>query len=498
MLNYLKNPTSLIALLLPPFNSIKGAQTFYFLFVILIIGAQTLFSQLSLAAADQAKDQAQDMDEPDNFRLKEEKLQTSIVPERTLSLKASFEKAYENNKEVIAAKYNVPIAKAGIQIAGAIPNPQFSLLYGFGPAFAVILAGNPQQFGWQEEVLTAGKRSKQLNLARANYKLAELQVAVVLFDIHNRVRRAYAELAAAEAYADLTEAQRKVALELARTAEKRYQAGKTPKSEVLQAQLGVLQFDTQRNQAQGRLQKATLALSLLIGETPARIEVIDVDDNGVFKLSVQHTDLVPSPEQNLPPLEQLLPVAYKQKPDIQVAIQQTFADRRALSVARAQRIPNLSVDTGYQFTTFKTVQPYNLFPGRVPNSPGCYLNVAAEAPIFYQYQGETTQAKETWLQDFDQIDQIKWQMATDIVTAYESVVVTRVNIAKFQQQLIPAASQVAKLARRRYEVGKGDLASAILAKQQYQQILSSYFDAVVSYQNAWADLEKAMGVPLQL
>ncbi len=79
--------------------------------------------------------------------------------------------ADENNKQVIAAQYNLPIAKAGIQIAGAIPNPQFSLLYGFGPAFKIILAGNPQQFGWQEQILTAGKRSKQINLARANYQI---------------------------------------------------------------------------------------------------------------------------------------------------------------------------------------------------------------------------------------------------------------------------------------------------------------------------------------
>ena len=429
---------------------------------------------------------------------KEQKAQNLIAPQRVLSLKGSFAQAYENNRELIAAKYNVPIAKAGIQIAGAIPNPQFSLLYGFGPAFTVIFAGNPEQFGWQEEILTAGKRSKKLNLARANYTLAELQVAGVLFDIHNRVRRAYAELAAAEAYTHLIEAQKEVALELARISEKRYQAGNAPHAEVLQAKLGALQFDTQYNQACTRLQQATAVLSLLIGEIPNQIEVIDVDDNGIFKLSAQHTDLVPPPEQNLPSLEQLLPVSYKERPDLKAAIQQAFADRRALSLAKAQRVPNLSIDCGYQFTTFKPIQPYHLTSARVPNSPGCYLNVSAEMPIFYQYQGETKQARETWLQDFDQVEQIKSQMTADIVIAYESVVVSRANIAKFQQQLIPAALQVAKLARRRYEVGKGDLASAILSKQQYQQILSSYFDAVVSYQNAWADLEKAMGVPLQL
>ena len=198
-----------------------------------------------------------------------------------------------------------------------------------------------------------------MNLARANYTLAELQVSAVLFDIHNRVRRAYAELAAAEAYADLIEAQRKVALELNRIAQARYAAGKVPKSEYLQAELGVLQFDTQRNQAQTRLQNATAALTVLIGETPAQIEVIDVDDNGIFKLLVQHTDLVPGPQQPLPALEELLPVAYKQRPDLRVAIQQAYSDRRAISVAKAQRVPNLSIDSGYQFTTMKSGQPYN-------------------------------------------------------------------------------------------------------------------------------------------
>jgi len=433
-----------------------------------------------------------------DIKLTDDNAVVAVSPERSLSLQACFAKAYENNKEVIAAKYNLPISKAGIQIASAIPNPRFSLLYGWGPAFSIIIAGNPQQFGWQQDVQTAGKRTKQINLAKATYTLAELQVAALLFDVHNRVRRAYAEQAAAEAYAELIESERRVAFELMRTAEKRYQAGKVAKSQVFQAELGVLQFDTQRNQAQARLQQASAALALMIGETPQHLEVIDVDDNGIFKLSAQKTDLVPPPDRSLPSLEQLLPVAYKQRPDIKVAVQQAYADRKALTLARAQRIPDLFVDSGYQFTTFKRIQPFNLASGPVPNSPGCYLNLTAEMPIFYQHQGETTQAKDTWLQDFDQINQIKWQIATDIVTAYESVSVARANIAKYQSELVPSAAQVAYLARRSYEVGKTDLSNAILAKQQYQQILSSYFDAVVAYQNAWADLEKAVGVPLQL
>ncbi len=370
----------------------------------------------------------------------------------------------------------------------------------FGPAFRLMFAGNPQQFGWQQEIQTAGKRSKQINLAKANYRLTEFQLAGLLFDVHNRVRRAYSALAAAEAYEALVEEQRKVAQELFTVADRRFDAGKGPKSEVYQAELLVSQFDTQRNQAQLNLQQASAALSLLTGETPKRVEVIDVDDNGLFRLSAQKTDLVPPPDRPLPDLINLLPVAYSQRPDLKIAIQQKYADRRALTLAKSQIVPDVFADSGYQFTTFRKNQPTGLLtPGAtVPFQAGAYLNITSTLPMFYQQQGQIKQAKETWLQDGDQIEQLKWQIATDIVTAYEKVVVSRANIVKSQTELIPAAATVARLARRAYQVGKSDISTAILAQQQYQQILSSYFDTVVAYQNAWADMEKAVGVPLQL
>jgi len=436
---------------------------------------------------------------PDDFKAKENQPRRLVMPQRSISLTECFDRAHEANKEIIASRYNLPVQQEAIQIASALANPRFNLQYGFGNAFTIIMAGNPQQFGWQSDIRTAGKRSKALNVANANYSLAELQVAALMFDVHNRVRRAYAEQAAAEAYASLIEAERKVALDLVRISEKRFQTGKGSYSDLLQAEVAVLQFDTQRNQAQLRLQQATSALSLIVGEVPQQVEIIDVDDNGLFKLSVEKSELVPRVDRPLPLLNELLPVADFQRPEMKVNVQQAFSDRRALTLAKSQRIPDVFIDTGMQFTTFYKQQPYLLFPGApVPEQLGIYLNINAEMPIFYQKQGEILQAASTWRQDYEQIEQLRLQIATDVLTAYESVNVARANVIKSKQELLPEAVRVATMARRRYEVGKGDLASAILAQQQYQQMLSSYFDSVVAYQTAWADLEKAMGVPLKL
>jgi cobalt-zinc-cadmium efflux system outer membrane protein len=422
---------------------------------------------------------------------------TSPAPTRTLSLATCFERAEHSNKEILSARWNLALGKAGITMAGAIPNPQFQLQEGFGPSFTSILTGQSEMIQWTQQFQTAGKRTKKIELAKANYGLADLQLEALRFDVHNRVRRAYAQVAADEAYAELIEAQRGVGVKLLAIADKRFRAGKAPQTEVLQAKLNVSQFDTQRNQAQIQLQQDSAGLALIIGEVPEHIEVIDVDDNGLFKLSAEKTDIVPTPANPPPSLERLLPTAYSSRPDLKVAEQQVFSSRRALTLARTRRIPDLFVGAGYQYAHFSPHQFQGLTP--VPNTigNGVYVTVTAENPILYQYQGEVHQAAGNLRLSERQEDLQKCQVSTDVATAYNEVIVARANIFLFQKNLLPTAADVARIARRGYEVGATDLATAIVAQQQYQQTLSSYFNSVVSYQNAWADLEKAVGAPLR-
>jgi len=419
-----------------------------------------------------------------------------------LSLSDCFNTADKNNKEILVAETNLTVAQAAITIAKAIPNPTYSMLYGWGPAWAYVIAGNGQQFGWAEEIQIAGKRTKKTDVARANYLQNALQIEAVRFDVHNRSRRAYAELTAAAAYADLIESQRSVALKLYEISKKRFDAGKAPGSEVLQAKLGVMQFDTQRNQAQGRLVQDSAALSFLLGQSPRVQEIMEVDENSLFKLSAEKNVLVPDVSREAPPLVQLLPAAWRERNDLKAAIQTAYTERKALTLAKSQRMPDPTVGFQYYFSTYKPFQGQYYTPQpnarTVPFQPGYQITVQEETPVFYQYQGQVNQAKSTWLQQLKQNDLLCAQIAADIVKTYEALLVTRKNIKKFQHDLLPAALKVAQLSRRGYELGATDLATAVLAQQQYQQTLSSYFDAVVAYQNAWADMERAIGVPLNL
>jgi outer membrane protein TolC len=185
---------------------------------------------------------------------------------RHLSLLETFNRADERNKEILVASTNLSTAAAAIVIAKAIPNPEFSLVFGWGPAWKYIVAGNNQQAGWEEEILVAGKRTKRTNVAKASYLQTAFQIEATRFDVHNRTRRAYVELAAAAAYAELVEDQRKIAQQLLDISQKRFDAGKAAGSEVMQGRLAVMQFDIQRNQAEGRLVQDTAKLAQLLGD----------------------------------------------------------------------------------------------------------------------------------------------------------------------------------------------------------------------------------------
>ncbi len=423
---------------------------------------------------------------------------TSPRPARTVSLAESFERADLHNREVASAKWNLPIAKGAVKAAGAVPNPQLLVQTGFANSFNFLFTGQTQQYGIAQQFQTAGKRTKKIALARANYGLAELQLDALRFDVHNRVRRAYSELAAAEAYEAVVESERQVGIKLADIASKRFEAGKAPKAEALQANLNVLQFDTLRNQAQGRLQQASAALALITGERPEHVEVIDVNDNGIFKLSAEKSEIVPSPRRSMPVLAQLLTVAFASRPDLKAAQQQIYVNKKALALAKTKKVPDVFVGIGGTFSTFAKNQPAGLASVGNWAGTGLFFSVTAENPILYQYQGEVQQATANLRRAERKLALLHAQVGADVVTAFNEVIVARDNIFEFQNELLPTAAEVARVARRGYQLGATDLSTTLVAQLQYQQTLSNYFDAVVAYQIAWSDLEKAVGLPLLL
>jgi cobalt-zinc-cadmium efflux system outer membrane protein len=214
-----------------------------------------------------------------------------------------------------------------------------------------------------------------------------------------------------------------------------------------------------------------------------------VSDKGLFNLSVTKTELAPSPQSTLPPVEAIVKQAYAQRLDLKANIQQQEVARSQLRLIDALRTPDLQLGLGYVFTTFTNANP---------QTSGVLTTVGVTLPIFYNQNGEAAKAKATLEQTGLQIETSRRQIATNIHVAYQTLSVARENIIKYQNRILSDAEEVQKLAQESYQVGKTGLASVILAQQSVQQVRLGFLDAIVAYHGAWADLESAVGVPLNL
>jgi len=268
---------------------------------------------------------------------------------------------------------------------------------------------------------------------------------------------------------------------------KRFEAGAAPEAELLQAQLALTQTEPQLRQSRGRIQQALIQLNALIGDSPT--QNIEITDPGIFNVAAKKTEIVPLANALLPTIDNLLAQAYEQRLDFKSAQQQTKVAKEQLRLAKAMRVPDLLLSAGYDFTT-----------ANAPNSntSGVFLGVGANLPIFYNQQGEIAQAQVTVDQSVQQEKVVRSQIAVDVHSAYEALLIARETIHKYQSKLLPDSREVLALAQESYQVGKINLASAIVFEQGDQQNRSAYVDAVTAYQSAYADLEKAVGIPLSL
>ncbi|MBX9570695.1 MAG: TolC family protein [Candidatus Obscuribacterales bacterium] len=404
-----------------------------------------------------------------------------------LTLKSAFAQADEHNPEILKAKQDVAIAEANIVSAGAIPNPQLATQLGFGPAWTKTIAGNTQQVGINQIVETGGKRAARLKLARSQKTASTLQLESIRFELRTRIRRVYAELAAAQEYAGLVERQRALTERLVNIAIERFKAGSAPEAEIFQSKLNLNQYDAQRNTAQGRIRQAQIQLSTLLGE-PVAPNLMAIDQ-GLFDSEDANNDLVPAPDKPFPDEGLLLQSALNARPDLMVAKQQLNVSARQLGLVKAQRIPDVILGSGFVFTTFQAPEKQQY---------GAYLNVNVDLPIFYRKQGEIMAARLSQDQAKTQSLIVQNRVTAEIKAAYENVRLSRANISKYRTQLLAAAAETVRLAELGYKYGRNRLSDVILSQQSAQQINVGYFDAVVSYQNAWADLEKSVGRPLDL
>lgn len=419
-----------------------------------------------------------------------------LSQDKPISLSEALDIADKQNPQILVGRKAVAVAAAGIDIAKEIPNPQ---LFAQNNVGSFVALGAQNLIGINQKVELAGKRKKRTELAKSQYQLAIDQLNATRWSIREQTRQSYAAYISALALNEAIDNLERIAQDLVKIAQTRFDAGAAPMADVIQARLALSQTITQKNQALSQIKQARLALNTLLSQSLFNDETTGytVNDYGMFTLTAQKTEILPLPDS--PPLDinPLYERALKNRPDLIAAMQQVKANQAQITLLKAQRVPDPTVSPSYNYLKINSKDVPASQAGHT-YLQGVGLQISVDVPIFHNMGPELKQAQAILEQSQLQVDATIKQLRNEIRTAYLAYELNRENVRVYQQKLIPDSKENLSLVQTGYQYGKYPLANVILAQQSYYQIIQSYLQAVSSLQTDWGNLEQAVGEPLPL
>ena len=379
----------------------------------------------------------------------------------SLTLDAAMERALVANATIAAARLRGPIYVAGLAVARERLNPE---------ATVEITKETPRQaFGFAVPLELGGKRAKRIAVSEATVRASEADIAATIAQVRNDVRRAYYGVLVADARVLLMNEMRGIAVRVRDTAQQRFDAGGAPRLDVMQAQLTLASAENEATAAQGNAAAARAQLNALLGQP---LETATTLSTAVDSGAPMTTDGA-------------MTLAQTASTELMALDRQIETQRARIALAAALRVPDV-IPTA---TLTHAAQPEFTY--------GWRAGVAVTLPLFTSHRAGVLVEQTT-------LDQLTAQRQATLVRIAGAVTAAAVRVqalrrlyVRYRDEIVPQAIQVEQLAQEAYQLGQTGLATLLPALQATRDVRLRALDAVWQFQNALADLERAIGVPLQ-
>lgn len=446
-----------------------------------------------------------------------------MVPRR-LSLVEAERLLLERNLVVVAAKYQVDANRAARLIASFRPNPTLTVgaeqLNLSGKLFrnairtdSTSASASTYTFRYDQLIERGGKREMRTALAEQQLKASEAQVLDVLRQQLWQLRQAFTSAALArENLALARETNRQYDQTISLTAVK-VENGEVAGVELYRAQAAALQYQQAVQQALTSYRQAARDILNLLGARmedvepgsgrtvvaaptgapasgEARIVRISNSPAGPTPTGLpEGSDEVPldidfrfidSPLVQTP--EELRAAAISERPDLVAARRLFDAAAGGVSLAKAQRVRDVSVGTFFQ---------------RVGSDQTAGVNLSI--PLFVHNKGLAAISQAEAQRDAAAalVRQAELQVITDIEKAWFTYQSARRTLDIYNSTTLERAGRLKEIATISYREGATNLIELLDAQRTYNLTINSYNQARADYQMALWQLEQAVGKPLR-
>ncbi len=393
-----------------------------------------------------------------------------------LTIAEAVAQALEKNLDLIAERYNLPIAEARLITARVRPNPVFSLggdhLDLLGTGYNDVNRAGPAEYSMRTDFLfeRGEKRRRRIELAQAGKRVTELQLL-------NAIRSVV--LGAQTAFVDVLQAKEDLALasdtlstfeEIVRINTSRVKSGDLAEVELIRSQVAQLQFENRVRQAELQLQTSRAQLQVILGRKRGDLSVDAVGD--------MRRELIPV----LP--DGLRARAFSQRPDL-LAQQQNHV--------RSQAELRLQLAHGRVDYSFGT--EYRRQEGLAGRGSSLGIFFQTNLPVFNRNQGEIERARQEELQAEARIRALEATIDNEVEVAYLRYRNAMTTLSRIEDSMLAKAKDMRQISEYSYRRGEATFLEFLDAQRAYNETMQAYNQARADFARSLYGIDAAIGNP---
>ena len=394
------------------------------------------------------------------------------IQPKVLTLSAAIERALENNPEIEAARKKVDVSRAKAGQAGYLDDPELNL-----EAWAVPLnrplsyrSANPIIIGLSQKLPFFGKRGLQTDVAEHRVKMAEEELRAKQIEIASKTRSAYADVFIASRTVAINNELLRLMRDITTTAENLYRAGKVPQQDVFKALLEQTDLLNKIASADRDVIIAQAKLSALLNYSiPAVVETQE-----------------PTPKSVPLQIGDLEKFGLEERPDIQGIQADIRRSEAAIALAeRNGKYPDFML--GLQYWVAPDQSPKHMY------TPMVSITIPFAPWTRGKHDYEIAQAAAEKQMAQANLAAAKAMARSEIRQTWAKLEAADKSISIYRDGLLPQAEQSFQSILGGYQTGGVSFAMLLDAQRTIRDVRLGYDKALVEYEQAIADLERAVG-----
>lgn len=376
-----------------------------------------------------------------------------------LSLPEALAAAFAQNPELAAAGREVGVAEGERRQAGLLPNPELSWEAEDtrrDTRTTTITLSQPFELG--------GKRGARVAVATTGQAIAQLELERQRNGLRADVVQAFHTALRAQTALELAQQSQALTERGLRVVQGRVTAGQASPVEATRAQVQLAQAQSEVRRAASQRSVAYQALARLTGSPLATFD------------HLQAANLSPGAA---PTAEALLDKV-EQTAEWRLAAAQVERGEASLGSEKAQRIPNLTVSLGSQYS-------------REDRERVNVVGLSMPLPLFDRNQGNVLVAARRADQARDLRNAVELRLRSETRSALSQWATAMQEVQAYDRTILPSAQQAVDTATRGFEMGKFAFLDVLDAQRTLIEARGLYLDALAAATDARAQLERVYG-----